>query len=96
MRIRTFNAISPLGLDRLPDSYEVGADVEAPDGVLVRSADLHKVELPDTVLAVARAGAGTNNIPVAELSQRGIVVFNTPGANANEGAGDCRHVARGA
>lgn len=83
MRIRTFNAISPLGLDRLPDSYEVGADVEAPDGVLVRSADLHKVELPDTVLAVARAGAGTNNIPVAELSQRGIVVFNTPGANAN-------------
>jgi D-3-phosphoglycerate dehydrogenase len=51
--------------------------------VLVRSADLHKVELPDTVLAVARAGAGTNNIPVAELSQRGIVVFNTPGANAN-------------
>ena len=83
MRIRSYNAISPLGLDRLPGSYEVGADVEAPDGVLVRSADLHKVELPDTVLAVARAGAGTNNIPVAELSQRGIVVFNTPGANAN-------------
>jgi D-3-phosphoglycerate dehydrogenase len=83
MRIRTYNAISPLGLDRLPAEYEVGSDVEAPDGVLVRSADLHKVELPDTVLAVARAGAGTNNIPVAELSQRGIVVFNTPGANAN-------------
>jgi D-3-phosphoglycerate dehydrogenase len=83
MRIRTYNAISPLGLDRLPASYEVGAEVEAPDAVLVRSADLHKVELPDTVLAVARAGAGTNNIPVAELSRRGIVVFNTPGANAN-------------
>lgn len=83
MRIRTYNAISPLGLERLPASYEVGAEVEAPDAVLVRSADLHHVELPDTVLAVARAGAGTNNIPVAELSQRGIVVFNTPGANAN-------------
>ncbi|MGV8850641.1 MAG: phosphoglycerate dehydrogenase [Propionibacteriaceae bacterium] len=83
MRIRTYNAISPLGLDRLPASYEVGAEVDAPDAVLVRSADLHKVELPDTVLAVARAGAGTNNIPVAELSRRGIVVFNTPGANAN-------------
>lgn len=83
MRIRTYNAISALGLDRLPGEYEVGADVDAPDAVLVRSADLHKVELPDTVLAVARAGAGTNNIPVAELSRRGIVVFNTPGANAN-------------
>jgi len=83
MRIRTYNAISPLGLDRLPASYEVGAEVESPDAVLVRSADLHKIELPDTVLAVARAGAGTNNIPVAELSRRGIVVFNTPGANAN-------------
>ena len=83
MRVRTFNAISSLGLDRLPDSYEVGPDIENPDGVLVRSADLHQVALPDSVLAVARAGAGTNNIPVADLSTRGIVVFNTPGANAN-------------
>lgn len=83
MRIRTYNAISPLGLERLPATYEVGPDVDAPDGVLVRSADLHQVELPDSVLAVARAGAGTNNIPVPSLSQRGIVVFNTPGANAN-------------
>ncbi len=83
MRIRTYNAISPLGLDRLPASYEVGSDIEDPEGVLVRSADLHKVTLPDSVLAVARAGAGTNNIPVTELSKRGIVVFNTPGANAN-------------
>ncbi|HSN11725.1 MAG TPA: phosphoglycerate dehydrogenase [Propionibacteriaceae bacterium] len=83
MRIRTYNAISAVGLDRLPDSYEVGPDVENPDGVLVRSADLHSVTLPDSVLAVARAGAGTNNIPVAELSERGVVVFNTPGANAN-------------
>ena len=83
MRIRTFNAISALGLDRLPASYEVGSDLEDADGVLVRSADLHSVTLPASVLAVARAGAGTNNIPVAELSKRGIVVFNTPGANAN-------------
>ena len=83
MRVRTYNAISALGLDRLPDSYEVSSDIEVPDGVLVRSADLHKVALPDSVLAVARAGAGTNNIPVADLSARGIVVFNTPGANAN-------------
>ena len=83
MRIRTYNAISAVGLDRLPGSYEVGPDVESPDGVLVRSADLHSVTLPDSVLAVARAGAGTNNIPVAELSGRGVVVFNTPGANAN-------------
>ena len=83
MRIRTFNAISSLGLDRLPASYEVGSDIDDADGVLVRSADLHSVTLPDSVLAVARAGAGTNNIPVADLSKRGIVVFNTPGANAN-------------
>lgn len=83
MKVRTYNAISPLGLERLPASYEVSSDVEAPDGVLVRSADLHGVTLPDSVLAVARAGAGTNNIPVADLSRRGIVVFNTPGANAN-------------
>jgi D-3-phosphoglycerate dehydrogenase / 2-oxoglutarate reductase len=83
VRIRTYNAISSLGLDRLPDSYEVGSAVEDPEGVLVRSADLHAVTLPDSVLAVARAGAGTNNIPVAGLSKRGIVVFNTPGANAN-------------
>ena len=82
MRIRTFNAISSLGLDRLPASYEVGSDIDDADGVLVRSADLHSVTLPDSVLAVARAGAGTNNIPVADLSKRGIVVFNTPGANA--------------
>ncbi|HET7723544.1 MAG TPA: phosphoglycerate dehydrogenase [Propionibacteriaceae bacterium] len=83
MRIRTYNAISAVGLDRLPNGYEVGPDVENPDGVLVRSADLHSVVLPDSVLAVARAGAGTNNIPVADLSARGVVVFNTPGANAN-------------
>jgi D-3-phosphoglycerate dehydrogenase len=82
-RIQTLNAISSHGLDRLPDSYEVGSTVSDPDGILVRSADLHSVELPPSVKAVARAGAGTNNIPVPALSARGVVVFNTPGANAN-------------
>jgi D-3-phosphoglycerate dehydrogenase / 2-oxoglutarate reductase len=83
-RIRTLNAISPRGLARLPSgSYETGDEIERPDAVLVRSADLHQVILPDSVLAVGRAGAGVNNIPVGPLSQRGVPVFNTPGANAN-------------
>ncbi len=83
-RILTLNNISARGLDRLPrDHYEVASAIQQPDGVLVRSADMHKLELPASVLAVARAGAGTNNIPVAALSARGIPVFNTPGANAN-------------
>ncbi len=81
-QIRTYNAISKVGLDRL-DGYQVGPDVPDPQGVLVRSARLSAAELPASVLGVARAGAGTNNIPVAELSARGVVVFNTPGANAN-------------
>jgi D-3-phosphoglycerate dehydrogenase len=83
-RIQTLNAISPLGLERLPrDRYEIGADIARPDAMLVRSADMHATVVPDSVLAVGRAGAGTNNIPVAALSRRGIPVFNTPGANAN-------------
>ncbi len=83
-RIRTLNAISGKGLSRLPDElYEVGGSVEAPDALLVRSASLHGTPIEDSVLAVARAGAGTNNIPVEELTHRGIPVFNTPGANAN-------------
>lgn len=83
-RIKTLNAISKVGLNRLPDGeYEVGGDVENPDALLLRSASLHGVEIPSSVLAVARAGAGTNNIPVVEYSARGIPVFNTPGANAN-------------
>lgn len=80
-RILTRNAISPRGLARLT-GYEVGEHVVDPDGLLVRSANLHS-GVPSSVLAVARAGAGTNNVPVAELSSRGVVVFNTPGANAN-------------
>jgi D-3-phosphoglycerate dehydrogenase / 2-oxoglutarate reductase len=83
-RILTLNNISPKGLERLPrESYEVSSDIRRPDAVLLRSADMHAFELPESVLAVARAGAGTNNIPVAAMSKRGIPVFNTPGANAN-------------
>ena len=83
-RILTLNDISPKGLARLPrERYEVGPKVSAPDAILVRSADLHGFAVPASVLAVGRAGAGTNNIPVADFSRRGIPVFNTPGANAN-------------
>ncbi len=83
-KILTLNSISIRGLDRLPrDRYEVGSDIGHPDAVIVRSADMHAIEIPGTVKAVARAGAGTNNIPVARLSERGVPVFNAPGANAN-------------
>jgi D-3-phosphoglycerate dehydrogenase len=83
-RILTLNDISALGLERLPrERYEVASAIVDPHGVLVRSADMHSMEIPATVLAVARAGAGVNNIPVAALSKRGIPVFNAPGANAN-------------
>jgi D-3-phosphoglycerate dehydrogenase len=83
-RILTLNSISMRGLERLPrDRYEVASEIGNPHGVLVRSADMHKLTLPASVLAVARAGAGTNNIPVEALSRRGIPVFNAPGANAN-------------
>lgn len=83
-KIRTLNAISHAGLGQLPkESYVVGSDVEAPDALILRSANLHGVEIPPSVLAVARAGAGVNNIPIADYSARGIPVFNTPGANAN-------------
>jgi D-3-phosphoglycerate dehydrogenase len=83
-RIRTFNAISPTGLSRFPaDRYLVGPDLADPDGIVLRSADLHGQPIPDSLAAVARAGAGTNNIPIPDYSARGIPVFNTPGANAN-------------
>jgi D-3-phosphoglycerate dehydrogenase len=83
-RILTLNNISVRGLERLPrDRYEVASEIGHPHAILLRSADMHSMEIPPTVLAVARAGAGTNNIPVAELSRRGIPVFNAPGANAN-------------
>jgi D-3-phosphoglycerate dehydrogenase len=83
-RILTLNNISAQGLERLPrERYEVGSEIARPDGILVRSADMHKLSIADSVMAVARAGAGTNNIPVAALSKRGVPVFNAPGANAN-------------
>src|SRR6202012_1269599 len=83
-RILTLNSISAKGLDRLPrERYEVSARLDRPDAILVRSADMHTITVPPSVLAIGRAGAGTNNIPVAELSSRGIPVFNAPGANAN-------------
>lgn len=83
-KVRTYNAISPLGLNRFSrTSYEVGADVSQPDAILLRSHKLHDEVLPSSVVAVGRAGAGVNNIPVADYSKKGIVVFNTPGANAN-------------
>lgn len=84
-RIRTLNAISQAGLSRLPgDRYLVGHDITQPDALLVRSASFRNNQPIDpSVLAVARAGAGTNNIPIAEYSKHGIPVFNTPGANAN-------------
>lgn len=83
-KIRTYNKISVSGTSRLPQGrYEIGDNVEAPDAILVRSADLHKIPVNPELKAVARAGAGTNNVPVTELSKRGIVVFNAPGANAN-------------
>ncbi len=83
-RILTLNNISVRGLERLPrDRYEVASEIGKPDAILVRSADMHALAIPDTVLAVARAGAGVNNVPVAALSKRGVPVFNAPGANAN-------------
>jgi D-3-phosphoglycerate dehydrogenase len=83
-RIQTMNKISPDGLDMFPrDRYEVASEIPHPDAILVRSADLHSVTIPASVLAIARAGAGVNNIPVAGCSGRGIAVFNTPGGNAN-------------
>jgi D-3-phosphoglycerate dehydrogenase len=83
-RIRTMNKISPEGLELFPrDKYEVASDLPNPDAILVRSADLHGAEIPETVKAIARAGAGYNNIPVEACTERGIVVFNTPGGNAN-------------
>ncbi len=82
-KILTLNAISARGLARLPEHYIVGGDVADPDGILVRSANMHDMDIPASVQAIARAGAGTNNIPVKKMSERGVPVFNAPGANAN-------------
>lgn len=82
--IKTMNKIAPVGLNQLPkEDYQVSGDWDKYDGVIVRSAKLHEVEFPEELLAIARAGAGTNNIPIDRCNKAGIVVFNTPGANAN-------------
>ena len=82
-KIQTLNAISKKGLSRLPDSYVVSNDVTDPDAILVRSQVMHEMPIATSVLAIGRAGAGTNNIPTKAMSERGVVVFNAPGANAN-------------
>ncbi|EXJ14331.1 phosphoglycerate dehydrogenase [Imhoffiella purpurea] len=83
-KIQTLNNISVVGLERLPrDFYEVASEISHPDAILVRSAKMHDMEIPETVKAIGRAGAGTNNVPVADMTARGVAVFNAPGANAN-------------
>ena len=83
-KVQTLNRIAAEGLRRLPrNQYEVASDILGPDAILVRSQDMHAMEIAPSVLAVARAGAGTNNIPIDALTERGVPVFNTPGANAN-------------
>lgn len=83
-KIQTLNNISVIGLERLPrETYEIASEIANPDAVLVRSADMHKLDIPKSIRAIGRAGAGTNNIPVAQMSKRGVPVFNAPGANAN-------------
>ncbi|HZJ82827.1 MAG TPA: phosphoglycerate dehydrogenase [Clostridia bacterium] len=83
-KIKTLNNISQAGLDLLPpNTYEVSSDLSDPHGIILRSFNMHDMEVPESLLAVSRAGAGVNNIPVEQYTEKGIVVFNTPGANAN-------------
>ncbi|MCU0918619.1 MAG: 3-phosphoglycerate dehydrogenase, partial [Planctomycetes bacterium] len=83
-KILTLNNIAVAGLDRLPrDRYEVASEISHPDAVLVRSANMHDMPLPESVRAIGRAGAGVNNIPVPRMTELGVPVFNAPGANAN-------------
>lgn len=83
-KVLTLNNIAAAGLARLPaDRYEVGDDIADPTAIILRSYNMHEMDIPDSVAAVGRAGAGTNNIPIEQLSARGVPVFNTPGANAN-------------
>lgn len=82
--IKTLNKISNVGLSKFDTAkYTYADDIENPDAIMVRSASMHDMEMPESLLAIARAGAGVNNIPVADCAEKGIVVFNTPGANAN-------------
>lgn len=82
-KLNCLNPISKVGLEKLTNDYQLTDDVNAAEGILVRSASMHEMELPENLLAVARAGAGVNNIPLEKCAEKGIVVFNTPGANAN-------------
>ena len=82
-KIQTLNSISKKGLSRLPEGYTVANDMADPDAILVRSQVMHELPIPASVMAIGRAGAGTNNIPIKAMSERGVVVFNAPGANAN-------------
>lgn len=81
--ILTLNKIAKIGTSRLGEDYAVGDSIANPDAILVRSASMHEYEMPESLLAIARAGAGVNNIPLDDCAKKGIVVFNTPGANAN-------------
>lgn len=82
-QIQCLNKISPVGIQCLPEGFRCSDQAEQPDGILIRSASLQEAELPDSLLAIARAGAGVNNIPIDRCTEKGIAVFNTPGANAN-------------
>ena len=83
-KILTLNNISPVGLERFPrDAYEVASEIQHPDAILLRSFNMHEMQVPESVKAIGRAGAGVNNIPVDRMSKAGIPVFNAPGANAN-------------
>ena len=83
-RVQVMNKIAPAGLRRLdPGRYQVSKEESRYEGLILRSADLHGFDFPDELLAIARAGSGTNNIPIDQCNARGIAVFNTPGANAN-------------
>ena len=82
-KIATLNKISKIGLAQFSDQYEIVDDVNSANGIIVRSQDMHSMEFPDSLVGIARAGAGVNNIPLDRCADEGIVVFNSPGANAN-------------
>ncbi|MCK4865516.1 MAG: 3-phosphoglycerate dehydrogenase, partial [Gammaproteobacteria bacterium] len=83
-KILTLNNISVAGLEKLPrDNYEIASEIQHPDAILLRSFKMHDMDIPESLKAVGRAGAGVNNIPVDKMSEKGVVVFNAPGANAN-------------
>src|SRR5690554_2140282 len=83
-KLHILNDIANKGLERLPaDRYDIGAELGDADAILVRSAKMHDMDLPESLLAIGRAGAGVNNIPVDRMTKKGVVVFNAPGANAN-------------